>query len=105
MCYVDANKQLKPIDVIWDNVNKSMHVFGSANVNTIKYVRAINITGTDLNNITDAGFYDGVDMTNAPTEGFYYITVERFSGDTAWVHQTATSFGRTIPRRFSKEEN
>jgi hypothetical protein len=70
-----------------------LEVSGSALVDQFKYTRAINISNTDLNSLTTAGFYDGYSLTNAPNIGWFYITVERHIYDTNWVHQTATSFG------------
>lgn len=66
MCYVDANKQLKPINVFWDNVNNRMGINGSGTANL--YVGG---TGYFLNNTTINGLVlcnSGV-RTNLITDG------------------------------------
>lgn len=70
-----------------------LHVNGRALVDQFEYTRAISVSNTDLNNLTNAGFYNGTTLTNAPGAGWYYITVERYTDDANWVKQTATSFG------------
>ena len=70
-----------------------LHVNGRALVNQFEYTRAIEVSNTDLDNLTNAGFYNGIQLTNAPGVGWYYITVERYTSDANWVKQTATSFG------------
>jgi hypothetical protein len=62
-------------------------------IDRLRYTRAIDITGTNLDDYTNAGFYNGSSMTNAPNSGWFWVTVERYTADTGWVHQTATSFG------------
>jgi hypothetical protein len=47
----------------------------------------------DVNDIITAGFYQGYNMTNAPTTGWYFYIVNRYSSDTNWVSQIAISFG------------
>lgn len=59
---------------------------------SLKYTQAIQIGGSDLNSITDAGFYAGSALVGAPDGGWFYVTIERHSTND-WVHQTATSFG------------
>jgi hypothetical protein len=73
-------------------VNK-LEVNGRTLVNELQYTKAINISSTNLNDYTFAGFYNGESMTNAPNSGWFWVTVERYSGDDGWAHQTATSFG------------
>lgn len=68
-------------------------VSGRALVDQFQYTRALNISSANLNDYTFAGFYNGEAMTNAPNSGWFWVTVERYSGDANWVHQTATSFG------------
>ena len=68
-------------------------VGGPTSLDQLQYTRAIDKSSTDLNLLTDAGFYNGNGCTNAPTVGWFYITVERYSGENTWVHQTSTSFG------------
>lgn len=68
-------------------------VAGRTYVDQLQYNQAIQISGTDLNGWTDAGFYAGSGLGNAPDPyGWYFITVERHS-DASWAHQTATSYG------------
>jgi len=62
-------------------------------IDRLRYTRAIDITGTNLDDYTNAGFYNGSSMTNAPNSGWFWVTVERYTADAGWVHQTATSFG------------
>jgi len=66
---------------------------GRTLLDQLQYTRAIDISGANLNDYTSAGFYNGELMTNAPNSGWFWITVERYSNDANWVHQTATSFG------------
>jgi hypothetical protein len=70
-----------------------LDVNGRTLVNQFEYTRAIDITGFDLNTWTIAGFYNGNSMSNAPNTGWFWVTVEVYTGDTGWIHQTATSFG------------
>lgn len=65
---------------------------GQALLNKLQYTRAISYSG-DLDSLVLAGFYQGTGLTNAPNTGYFYITVEKYDADDAWVHQTATSFG------------
>ncbi|HEY7507019.1 MAG TPA: pyocin knob domain-containing protein [Nitrososphaera sp.] len=56
----------------------------------LKWTRAIQLAvSTDLNTITDAGFYDGQTLTNAPDTGWWYILVQQHSNSANWVTQTA----------------
>ena len=73
--------------------SQKLEVNGRALVNQFQYTKAINYTGGDLNSLTTAGFYDGEGMSNAPNSGWFWVTVETYSGDNNWIHQTATSFG------------
>lgn len=47
----------------------------------------------DVNDIITTGFYQGSNMTNAPTTGWYFYIVNRYSSDTNWISQMAVSFG------------
>lgn len=51
------------------------------------------ISGSDLNNYLKTGFYRGSGLVNAPlhNSGWWYLSVE--THDSAWVKQTATSYG------------
>ncbi|MFL9833737.1 pyocin knob domain-containing protein [Chryseobacterium terrae] len=49
------------------------------------------ISGQDLNNIRNTGFYRGSGLTNAPNTGWFFIIVEAHDG--SWVKQTVTTFG------------
>ena len=71
----------------------TLSVTGILNSVGLTYGKAINKSGVDANTLTLAGFYDGLNMTNMPNAGWFYLTVERFSTDTEWAHQTATSLG------------
>lgn len=68
---------------------------GQTLLDQLQYTRAIDITGADLNSLVTAGFYNGPSLTNAPggNGGWFWITVETYSGDNNWIHQTATTFG------------
>ena len=73
--------------------SQKLTVAGRTNVDQFQYNQGIPISGTNLNDWTDAGFYAGSGLTNAPEAvGWYFVTVERHS-DSSWVHQTATSYG------------
>jgi hypothetical protein len=71
---------------------QKLQVAGRAIVDQFQYTKAIYHSG-DLNSLLTAGFYDGVNMLNAPNSGWFYVTVETHHGGNDWVHQTATSFG------------
>jgi hypothetical protein len=75
------------------NPTYKLEVNGNVLTNELQYTKAININGADLNNVVIAGFYNGENLTNAPSSGWFWITVEKYSGDNNWAHQTATSFG------------
>jgi hypothetical protein len=72
-----------------------LEVNGRALVNQFQYTKAIDYSSGDLNSLVTAGFYNGQGMSNAPggNAGWFYVTVETYSGDNNWVHQTATTFG------------
>lgn len=61
-----------------------------------------NITGQDLNTITQAGFYDGERMTNAPTVAWYYIEVFRHSNSDGYILQRATTLSGSIPSLYER---
>lgn len=75
--------------------SQPLEVNGRTLVNQFQYTKAINYSGGDLNSLVTAGFYDGSSLSNAPlgNSGWFYITVETYSGDNNWIHQTATTFG------------
>lgn len=54
---------------------------------------SVEISGANLNNYFNTGFYRGSGLLNAPlnNSGWWYITIE--AHDTSWVKQTATSYG------------
>lgn len=59
--------------------------------NGLQYGSAIEIVGS-LNDVVLAGFYKGAGLTNAPNNGWFYVSVETHT-TTAWVHQVATELG------------
>lgn len=75
------------------NLNSQSLIAGNTFINQLIYSRATNISNTDLNIRTLAGFYDGENLTNAPNLGWFYIAVERYNNNPGWVKQTVTSFG------------
>jgi hypothetical protein len=81
-----------------------LNVNGRLLSDKFQYTRAIDISSTDLNNLTIAGFYNGYSLTNSPTAGWYFIMVERYTDDSDYVKQTATSFGvsNTINRTYTR---
>lgn len=58
---------------------------------------SINVSNTNLNNLTAVGFYKGATLTSAPDGGWWYITVEAHDntgGSSAgWAKQTITAYG------------
>ncbi|MGW9124568.1 phage tail-collar fiber domain-containing protein [Paenibacillus chitinolyticus] len=50
------------------------------------------ISGTDLNNVKQTGFYNGDGCPNAPGTGWYYYEVISHTHDPNWVKQTAHDF-------------
>lgn len=70
--------------------------------NTLTWATNKNISSTDLDVLLTSGFYDGDSLTNAPAAGWWHITVQTYSGNSAYVLQTAaslTSTGNTFMRR------
>lgn len=49
------------------------------------------ISGQDLNNIKNTGFYRGSGLANAPNTGWFFVIVE--GHDSSWVKQTVTTYG------------
>lgn len=64
--------------------------WGTANV-ALNGGVSIDKSSTDLNVLQVTGFYRGQTMTNAPDQGWWYITVEGHNSTN--VKQTATAFG------------
>lgn len=54
--------------------------------------RPINISGQNLNNYRQTGFYVGEGMANAPDSGWFHILIQTYDNN-AWIKQTVTSFG------------
>lgn len=53
--------------------------------------------GTDLNNVTECGFYNGVDFLHAPTgDGWKYIRVSKHTNNNGNVLQEAIDFGGVV---------
>jgi len=73
----------------------------------LRYGYAIDIGAADLNSITTPGFYQGNNMPNAPTTGYYYLTVEKYAAGQVFTHQTATSFGsgNTANKVYTRVQN
>jgi hypothetical protein len=69
--------------------------------NRFLYTRSVDISGTNLNNLTQAGCYNGSSMTNAPDASWYYIEVlmhSNFSGATpTYMMQRATHLAAGTP--------
>jgi len=47
-------------------------------VDAFKYTKAVDISGSDLNNLTLAGFYGGSSLINSPTPNLSVVTSERY---------------------------
>lgn len=54
--------------------------------------KAIGVAG-NANDIITTGFYQGSSLTNAPTAGWYFYIVNRYSSNSDWISQIAVSFG------------
>lgn len=52
---------------------------------------AVNINQQDLNYIFDNGFYSGYGLTNAPTNGYFFVTVINHNVSN-WCYQRVTEF-------------
>jgi hypothetical protein len=69
--------------------------------NRLLYTRSVDISGTNLNDLTKAGVYNGSSMTNAPDTGWYYVEVlmhSNFSGATpTYMVQRATALTQSSP--------
>jgi len=86
------------VGTVVDNGIDKLQVNGSAKFSSsvtsqgLTYGKAINYTG-DLNDLTEAGFYDGAELINAPINGWFHYSVQRHANNDYWVVQTATGFG------------
>ncbi|ACL57408.1 tail fiber domain-containing protein [Methylobacterium nodulans] len=85
-----------------------MSLAGSAAVSGVltsvglKHGKNFTIAGSfDLNTLTEAGFYDGAGMVNAPTADWYHIEVQTHSNSPLYCKQTITqlSAGRKTYQR------
>lgn len=62
-------------------------------------------TGTDLNTITESGFYRGYNLVNAPiAAGWNYIRVSRHEG-TSWIVQEAIDYTGSVSAYRVKSDN
>lgn len=52
--------------------------------------------GSDLNNITSPGYYNGFNLLNAPTSGFNYIRVTKYTYGNRYVLQEAIDFNGIV---------
>lgn len=52
--------------------------------------------GSDLNNVTDSGFYNGYNLLHAPTSGWNYIRVSRHTHGDGYVLQEAIDFNGIV---------
>ncbi len=59
-------------------------------VDQLIYTRGVRIDGRDLNTLTDAGFYCGLGLGNAPHGGFWHVEVQRFQDDASYITQRLT---------------
>lgn len=58
------------------------------------------VTG-DWNNYKTTGFFRGTGLTNAPSSGYYFVTVERH--DDSYVYQKASAYGSGVtPTTFER---
>lgn len=61
--------------------------------------------GTDLNTVTECGFYRGYNLLHAPsTDSWHYIRVSRHE-DTSWIVQEAMEYGGNISAFRVKKDN
>ncbi|MGT2851699.1 DUF859 family phage minor structural protein [Streptococcus pasteurianus] len=61
--------------------------------------------GTDLNTVTETGFYRGYNLVHAPlAAGWHYIRVSRHEG-TSWIVQEAIEYGGNISAFRVKRDN
>lgn len=61
--------------------------------------------GTDLNTVTESGFYRGYNLVNAPiTAGWHYIRVSRHEG-TSWIVQEAIDYMGNVSAFRVKSDN
>lgn len=66
--------------------------------NTINWDFAESLSGGNLNTLTQSGFYDGDNMTGAPSTGWYYVIHQRHSNAAAstWHTQIAIDLGSPV---------
>lgn len=61
--------------------------------------------GTDLNTVTESGFYRGYNLVNAPiSAGWHYIRVSRHEG-TSWIVQEAIDYTGSVSAFRVKSDN
>jgi len=69
------------------------HTTGNLSGNTLTYDKAINISGEDLDMLITPGFYNGSGMNGQPSgNGWWYVTVQKYSTNNFYATQRATSF-------------
>ena len=69
--------------------NIKLGVLNPVQFDQLKFTRAIDVSGTDLNVLTTGGFYNGATLTNAPDANWWYIEVQCHTNNTLWVLQQA----------------
>jgi len=67
-----------------------LNVNGRTKTDQLTYTKSIDISSLNANDITDAGFYSGDGVTNAPANGWHYYTVQRYVNSADYVCQIAT---------------
>lgn len=85
-----------------DGVNR-LQVDGGLKSTTSEASYSKDITGADLNLLSLTGFFRGSGITNAPSDGWFFIISENHN-DGSWRKQTATSFGggaNSIPAGYT----
>lgn len=97
-------EQAGVIDSAWEyyyNNNPIQHHQLTANDGSATIISK----GTDLNTVTECGFYRGYNLLHAPsTDSWHYIRVSRHE-DTSWIVQEAMEYGGNISAFRVKKDN
>lgn len=84
------------------NIPSDILVDGAINSKTMEFTKAIDIGGTDLNNLDRSGEFNGVNLINAPegSSEWFYITSIRHTNSNGYSKQEATSLNANNGQKY-----